>query len=89
MLNQITRSRESVHIHVSHFVPSLISLKVNVHFFDDGCIDLSMINNLGPLIRRFNAPDRELILNIRELEGRKSAEAAHLSPDAISKAFET
>ena len=75
MLKQITGHRQSVHVCVSHFVPSLISLKANVRCFDDGCIDLP-VNNLGPLIRRFNAPDRELILNIRGLEGRKDVEAA-------------
>ena len=40
---------------------------MNARLFDDGVIDLP-VNNLGLLIRRFNTPDRELILNTR---GRK------------------
>jgi len=35
-------------------------------------------NNLVPLIRRFNAPDRELGLNNLELEGRNAAEVSSL-----------
>ena len=37
-------SRRSVHVHVSHFVPSLIDFEVNVRSLDDECIDLPVNN---------------------------------------------
>ena len=55
---------------------------------DGDGIDLRM-DNLDLLIRRFNAPDRERNLTIRELERRKAVEAAGASsPDDSSKSFE-
>ena len=81
-------SRKSVHVDVSHFAPSLINLEVNFRCLDDECIDLP-VNNLDLLIRRFNPLDHELILNIRELKGRRSAQAARIFPYVSSKAFQT
>jgi len=78
-------SQRSVQVHVSHFVPSLISLELYVRFFADKCIHMPA-NNSDPLIRRFNAPDREMGLNNLELEGRNAAEVS--ASRQGSKAFE-
>ena len=52
---------------------SLVSLELYVRFIADESIDM-LVNNLDPLIQRYNALDRELGLNTQELEGRKAAE---------------
>jgi len=57
-----------------------------VRFLADECIDMPA-NKSDPLIRRFNAPDREMGLNNLELEGRSAAEVSAFRQG--SKAFET
>ena len=44
-----------------------------VRFIADESIDM-LVNDLDPLIQRYNALDHELGLNAQELEGRKAAE---------------
>jgi hypothetical protein len=55
-------------------------------FFADECIDMP-VNDLDPLIRRFNALDRELGLNVRELEGRNAAEVSEQRQQGLRDAM--